>query len=174
MKIPSVDTIIAIQSVKHDGDLHRRWEENIILYQDDNLVVGFNDRTNVKERMKPTWRTNEPAIFYFDRRYWFNIIYLLTDQPFYYCNLSSPFTYDQGILQYIDYDLDVIVGTDGSYEIVDQKEYAENGQFYQYPPSVRQAISTHLGILIEWITTNKGPFNQENMNCFYTLYKEKR
>src|SRR5690625_6334691 len=85
-----VDTVFAIESRKYDQSLHRRWEENTVLYQNEFFIVGFNDRTNVTEQNKPIWQTTEPAIFYFDRRYWFNIIFILTEAAFYYCNLSSP------------------------------------------------------------------------------------
>ncbi len=173
MEVPIVGTCIMIESIKHDGALHRRWMENVVLYQDDDVVVGYNNRTIVKEPNQSIWQTNEPAIFYFDRRYWFNIVLILTDQPFFYCNLSTPFTFEAGVLQYIDYDLDVIVQTDGSYQVVDEDEYKKNGDLYQYPPSVRQSISEHLDVLIKWITANKGPFDPENMQYFYTLYKNK-
>lgn len=173
MKMPNVDTEITIESIKHDQSLHRRWQVNTVLYRGDHFIVGYNDGTLVQEKDKPLWRTNQPAIFYFDYRYWFNIVYLLTKQPFYYCNLSSPFTYDKGVLQYIDYDLDVIVQTNGSYKIVDKGEYTYNSRHYQYPQSVKENISTHLDILLDWVKKHQGPFHSERRSFYYKLYRNK-
>jgi len=167
-----VDTVFAIESRKYDQSLHRRWDENTVLYQNEFFIVGFNDRTNVTEQNKPIWQTTEPAIFYFDRRYWFNIIFILTEEPFYYCNLSSPFLYLQGVLQYIDYDLDVLVYPDGTYQLLDQDEYKENCRLYDYPLDVQNNISKHLNLLLQWIEAEAGPFNKEGMNTYLSLYRK--
>lgn len=173
MEIPNVGSTITIQSIKHDGTFHRSWEENTILYRDAVHIVGYNQYTLVHEAKKEPWRTKEPVIFYFDKRYWFNIIFLIKDQPSYYCNLSSPFTYRDGLLQYIDYDLDVLVQPNGIFEVVDQQEYEQNCQYFSYPLDVQQQISSNLERLIDWITTQQGPFRQECLQYYDDLYKEK-
>lgn len=169
---PGIGTKIVLESRKHDHSLHRRWQENVILDQDEHTVVGFNDSTIVQEHNKPLWLTKYPAIFYFDKRYWFNIVLILTNQPFYYCNLSSPFYYNRGMIQYIDYDLDVIVQLNGDYKIVDEEEYKENCLFYGYPKQVQDKISVHLNILIDWIQNNKKFFKQEKREIYYELYEQ--
>lgn len=174
MEMPVDHSTFAIVSVKHDGSFHRSWEENTILYQDQVKVIGYNHKTLVKEAGSTPWHTKEPAIFYFDRRYWFNIIFLWTDVPFYYCNMSSPCTYNResGVLQYVDYDIDVLVQQDGTYEIVDEKEYEENCQYYAYPSNVQQQITKQLDELIKWITTRQGPFQHDVMQQYIELYKQ--
>lgn len=42
---------------------------------------------------------------------------------FYYCNIASPYVIDEGILKYIDYDLDLRVFNDGAFKILDRNEY---------------------------------------------------
>lgn len=172
MTSPHIHEVIVLESVKHDGSLHRRWEKNTIIYLDDNVIVGYNDRTPVKEPNKQPWHTDVPAIFYFDKRYWFNVVFILEEQPFYYCNLSSPFTYSNGTLQYVDYDLDVIVKSDGTYKVVDEVDYELNKQYFHYPIYVHQHISEHLAILLDWIQTKKGPFNKEQFHHYYELYRD--
>lgn len=172
MEMPRQEENIVLESKKHDQSLHRRWQENIIIYKDEHIVVGFNNRTVVDEINKPQWVTENPAIFYFDQRYWFNIVLILTDQPFYYCNLSSPFYYNKGVLQYIDYDLDVIVQLDGSYKIVDQEEYHENCRYYHYPQEVQYHIATHLDLLLKWIDQENGFFKKEVREFYYKLYEQ--
>lgn len=174
MTLPSIHDVIVLESLKHDGSLHRRWETNTILYQDTNIIVGYNDQTSVTEPKKGVWHTDVPAIFYFDQRYWFNVVFILDEQPFYYCNLSSPFTFKNGVLQYIDYDLDVVVQLDGSCKIVDEMEYEVNKRYYHYPINVQQHIPQQLAILLEWIYMEKGPFNKAQRHHFYELYRRQR
>lgn len=172
MRKPSVGTEIVLESRKHDQSLHRRWQENIIIYQDQHTIVGFNDQTTVHEDNKPDWTTTYPAIFYLDERYWFNIVLILTHQPFYYCNLSSPFDYRHGVIQYIDYDLDVIVGLDGEYRIVDEQEYEKNCIYYGYTEKIQDNISAHLDILVDWIQTEQYFFHEEERKFYYELYEQ--
>lgn len=172
MEMPIIGEKIVLDSIKHDQSLHRRWLENIVLYKDEHIVVGFNHHTIVHEPNKLEWRTEYPAIFYFDRRYWFNIVLILSNQPFYYCNLSSPFYFEEGILQYIDYDLDVIVQLDGNYKIVDEKEYKENCHYYHYPQEVQYHIETHLEVLLKWIEQGNNFFRKEVRDFYYHLYEQ--
>lgn len=171
MTTPKIGSTIEILSLKHNHKMHRRWLKNFVMYSDDHLVIGGNDRTVVEESNKTTWRTTEPAIFYFDKRYWFNIVIVIKETDYYYyCNLSTPFTYKKAILQYIDYDIDVIVQSDLTYTIVDQKEFKENKNRYDYPLSIQYTIQHHLFILQEWINHQKDPFNKEFFDRWYHTF----
>src|SRR5699024_9219112 len=172
MEMPYVGSLVTIESIKHDGSFHRSWEKNRILHAEADIVVGYNHHTVVHEAAKAPWRTNIPAIFYFHRQCWFNIIYLLTDGPSYYCNISSPVTYTDGKLQYIDYDLDVFVHSDGMYDILDQHEYEQNCRRLRYPSKVQQKIYKHLEQLIHWIDAKCGPFHEDTMQYYVQLYKD--
>ena len=46
---------------------------------------------------------------------------------YYYCNLASPSLYDGEAIKNIDYDLDVKLYPDRSYQILDENEYAAHG-----------------------------------------------
>ena len=68
-----------IHSYKHNGNIHRAWDEAILLdIRDDHYVFG-NDRTKVTESDGRMWKTKEPAILYFFKNRWFNIIGQLKD-----------------------------------------------------------------------------------------------
>lgn len=154
--------VFSLESLKHDKKLHRRWETNEVLYIDEQVLIGTNHQTNVQEANKKEWRTDERAIFYLTRGYWFNVIILFTKaEHYYYCNLCSPFKYEKGKVQYIDYDIDIIVQADGSYEIVDHDEFIHNSQQYQYPKAVINRLKDDQVVLEEWIKQRKGPFAKE-------------
>src|SRR6476469_364009 len=108
MVAPKAGSKIQIQSYKHNGKLHRVWENSQVLKGTETVVIGANDRTKVTESDGRTWITREPAICYFHSQYWFNIIGMLREDGIhYYCNLSSPFVYDGEAVKYIDYDIDI-------------------------------------------------------------------
>ncbi|MEJ9314824.1 DUF402 domain-containing protein, partial [Priestia megaterium] len=108
MGIPVEGETIQIHSYKHNGHIHRVWDRTTVLKATNNLVIGGNDRTVVTESDGRTWVTREPAICYFHAQQWFNVIGMIReDGIYYYCNISSPFIYDDNeALKYIDYDLD--------------------------------------------------------------------
>ena len=162
---PKAGSDIKIESLKHDRSLHRRWEENIVLYADETIVIGANNITKVTQGNGESWTTKVPAIFYFNRNKWFNIIYLFQEaRPFYYCNLSSQFTYDNQTIRYIDYDIDFIVQLNHTFKIVDQDEYKENKLRYHYPKTIEKQLGRAKQDLKTWIKQHRDPFNETFIN----------
>ena len=65
-----------------------------------------------------------PGVAFFIPETWYNIVALIDpDGIRYYCNIASPPYDGQGVITYIDYDLDVIVHSGGDVRIVDRDEY---------------------------------------------------
>ena len=105
-----------IHSYKHDGTIHRSWDEAILLDINDEYLVFGNDRTAVQESDGRVWRTKEPAVMYFFKKRWFNIIgQNKKDGIYYYCNMASPYIIEDDTIKYVDYDLDLRVLADGTY-----------------------------------------------------------
>jgi protein associated with RNAse G/E len=77
MGFPNEGEKIQIHSYKHNGFIHRIWEETTVLKGTSSLVIGANDRTLVTESDGRTWITREPAICYFQGSQWFIIIGML-------------------------------------------------------------------------------------------------
>ena len=65
MGVPVEGEPVQIHSFKHNGHIHRIWDETTVLKGSQNLVIGGNDRTIVTESDGRTWVTREPAITYF-------------------------------------------------------------------------------------------------------------
>lgn len=94
MSFPKEGSTIQIQSYKHNGTLHRIWEDTTILKGSSKVVIAGNDRIIVRESDGRHWRTREPAICYFDADQWFNTIGMIrADGIYYYCNIGTPFTW---------------------------------------------------------------------------------
>ncbi len=157
--IPREGDKFQIHSYKHNGHIHRAWQESTTLKASQYITIGGNERTLVTESDGRTWWTREPAICYFHYQNWFNVIGMLReDGIYYYCNLSSPFIYNEGTVKYIDYDLDIKVFPDMSYAILDEDEYALHKEIMNYPDSIDRILQQNMALLINWIETRKGPF----------------
>lgn len=171
MSAPEPGTEIEIQSYKHDGNIHRVWESNIVLKGTEKVIIGANDKASVIESDGRIWTTREPAISYFHAEYWFNIIGMLRrDGVHYYCNISSPFTYENKALKYIDYDLDVKVFPDMTYKLLDEDEYEENSKDMDYPVDLDPILYKQIDFLLTWVRQRKGPFAPDFIDKWYERY----
>ena len=109
-----------IQCYKHNGKIHRSWDEAILLEDKKDYMVFANCKTQVIRAEGIAWKTKEPAIMYFFKNKWYNIIaQLKKDGIYYYCNIASPFIIEDNTIKYIDYDLDLRVFPRGEYKILD-------------------------------------------------------
>lgn len=160
-----------IISTKHDGLLHRSWEKNIVLSYENGILVGGNNQTLVTEANGNAWRTTEPALFYFTKQHWFNVIIVFEkSEHYYYCNISSPFKWIGDALHYIDYDIDLIVKSDYTYDIVDENEFVKNKQTYLYPDYVEKEAYDAIDQLVGFIEMRKGPFSPFFIQKWRTTY----
>lgn len=171
MVTPGAGSKMQIQSYKHNGQLHRIWENSTVLKATETIVIGANDRTQVTESDGRTWVTREPAICYFHAKHWFNIIGMLRDDGIhYYCNISSPFVYDDEALKYIDYDLDVKVYPDMTYDLLDEDEYEDHRQKMNYPVVLDRILHNNIEYLLRWVRQRKGPFAPDFIDGWYERY----
>jgi uncharacterized protein len=163
---------VSIHSYKHNKILHRIWKKSLVLYQDQHVLITGNNRTKVIEADGRSWHTKEPAICYFYNDLWFNIIGMLKkDGIYFYCNLSSPYLFDGEAIKYIDYDLDIKVYPDGSYILLDEKEYLSHLDMMCYSDEIQAIISEQMKILIQKIENKEKPFCLSDIEYFYGLYK---
>ncbi|WP_099975331.1 MULTISPECIES: DUF402 domain-containing protein [Lactobacillaceae] len=173
MDLPRERDYVAIQSYKHDGHLHRTWRETMVLKTSENEIIGCNENTLVTEADGRRWVTREPAIIYFHRKYWFNIVAMVRDNGVsYYCNLATPFALDKEAIKYIDYDLDVKVFADGEKRLLDVDEYALHSQQWNYPPEIDTILHENVDVLLDWIDNGKGPFSQAYIDLWMKRYNE--
>ncbi|MBQ6477554.1 MAG: DUF402 domain-containing protein [Bacilli bacterium] len=163
----------SIHSYKHDGSIHRGWEEAILLdIKDDYLVFG-NSKTKVTESDGRSWRTKEPAVLYFYKKSWFNIIgQYKKDGIYYYCNIASPYIIEDDTIKYIDYDLDLRVFPNGSFKVLDRGEYKYHKKIMNYSKDLDTILKYELTKLIDKARGQDGPFQQSEIKEYYHKYKE--
>ncbi|GAF36409.1 DUF402 domain-containing protein [Lentilactobacillus farraginis] len=172
-KMPKEGDFIAIQSYKHDGSLHRIWRDTMVLKNSENSLIGCNNHTLVTEDDGRHWVTREPALVYFHKHYWFNVVAMIRDDGIaYYCNLASPYVLDKEALKYIDYDLDVKVFPDGRRKLLDVDEYLAFSKRWDYGPEIDHILKKNVRMIVDWIDNEKGPFSKDFIAIWYERYLE--
>ena len=164
---------LAIHCYKHNGKLHRTWDEATILEINDDVLICGNNKTLVTESDGRSHNTNEPAIIFFYKKKWFNVIGQFKKQGlFYYCNIATPYLIDNGIIKYIDYDLDLRVFPDGGFRVLDRNEYNYHRKLMGYPDELDKILKNELTNLIDMKKANIGPFDKEKLNYYHELYEK--
>ena len=135
-----------IHSYKHDGSIHRSWDE--------------------------AWRTKEPAILYFYKDKWYNVIgQKKKDGIYYYCNIATPYILEENTVKFIDYDLDLRVYADGSFKVLDRGEYKYHQKLMNYPEKLDKILKDELTNLIELSKSKKDGFNNEEIKKQCAAYE---
>ena len=157
-----------IHSYKHNGKINQVSKEATIVDILDDYIVCVNNKVKITEKDGRSYYTREPAILFFYKEKWYNIIAQL--KPFglfYYCNIGTPFLIDDNAIKYIDYDLDLRVFPDGGYRILDNNEYKYHKKIMKYPASVDFIVKKELSNLIEMKKKNQGPFDKKVIEAYY-------
>jgi protein associated with RNAse G/E len=158
---------------KHDGSLEHTSEEAVVLENNEEYLVCGNGRTKITEKDGRSHMTNEPAVLFFYKNHWFNIIGQLKKFGlFYYCNIASPYIIDGKSIKYIDYDLDLRVFPDGGFRILDRNEYNYHKKIMKYSDELDSIIKSELSHLIELKRSESGPFAVGVVDKYYDLYEK--
>lgn len=169
------DHDVQIQSYKHNGKIHRVWETNAVLERTNDRLIAGNDRTRVCEADGDIWRTTEPAVCCFYSVYWFNVVASArADGVHYYCNLSSPFVYKNRTVIYTDYDLDIVVYPDGSYDLLDEDEFAARQYEMGYPETLVTTLWEQVDYLKRLIEQKREPFAPGFIEEWYRQFLSER
>lgn len=161
-----------IHSYKHNKKIHKTWDEAVLLEETNDYIVCANNETIVLKADNRVWKTKEPAIMFFYKENWFNVIaQIKTKGIYYYCNIATPYILDGNLIKYIDYDLDLRVFPDGAYKILDKSEYAYHKKKMNYGDDLDLIIKTEMKNLIKMVVNKEYPFNSEIIQKYYEEYK---
>ena len=140
---------LQIHCYKHDGKIHRSWDEAVVLDIKKDYIVCGNNKTLVTESYGNTWKTKEPAVMYFFKNEWFNVIsQMKKDGIYYYCNIATPYLIEENTIKYIDYDLDLRIFPNGSFKILDSQEYKYHKNKMNYSVDLDKVVNNALSKLI--------------------------
>ena len=164
---------LKIYCYRHDGSLEHTSDEAVVLENNDEYLVCGNGRTRITEKDGRSHMTSEPAVLFFYKKHWFNIIGQLKKFGlFYYCNIASPYIVDGKSIKYIDYDLDLRVFPDGGFRVLDRNEYNYHKKIMHYSDELDSILKNELSYLIDKKRKEDGPFKAGIVKQYYDLYEK--
>lgn len=173
MKQMCTGDMYQIQCYKHDGKVHRVWDEAVVLDIKKDYIVFGNNKTRVTESDGTTWRTKEPAILYYFKNKWYNVIaQMKKDGIYYYCNIASPYIIEEGTVKYIDYDLDLRIFPKGEYKILDKLEYQYHKKKMNYSDDLDLVVNAALDELINDYLNKNITFDEKLNKQYLERYLE--
>lgn len=158
--------LITINSRKVDGKIHRSWKAELIeetpeLY----IFVGVFD-LEVKHSKLGVIRRDTVSYEYYWKNKWFNIFRFHEPEGVlrnFYCNVNQPPILENGVLDYIDLDIDVLVWQDFSYEILDIDEFEENTLKYSYSGDLQKKAQASLREILDLLEKRHFPFDLKDL-----------
>ena len=174
----SIGDKLQVHCYKHNGKINSISDEAIVLDETDEMLICGNYRAKLIDNEGNSHRTKEPAIIFFYKNNWFNVIAQFKEYGlFYYCNIASPYLIDENVIKYIDYDLDLRVFPDGTYKILDKNEYKYHKKIMNYSEELDIVLNKELDKLIKMKNGNIGPFDKniltEYLNKFENITNNK-
>jgi len=171
MKNMKIGENYSIHCYKHNGKIHRTWDEAMLLDINKDYLVFANKRAKVSNSDGRIWHTKEPAIIYYFRNKWYNVIVQFKKTGvYYYCNIASPNILEGKVIKYIDYDLDLRGFPDGSYKILDESEYEYHKKLMNYSEEIDTIVKSELKSLIDLYNKKEGPFDKNTSEKYLEKY----
>ena len=155
---------IIIKSRKFDNKINKSWTADLIKKENSLLVFLGIFELEVKHNFLGVIRPGTISYEYYWLDKWFNVFrFHEPDGEFrnFYCNINMPPTFENGILDYIDLDIDVIVWKDFSPIILDQDEFKENTFTYNYPDNILLKTKAAIDELLTTIEDRNFPFDSQ-------------
>lgn len=171
METLKIGSEVWIQSFKHDGSLHRTWCKAVVLDVNEEAFTVVTNKAWVIEADGRRWYTREPAVYFLYRHQWFNVISMIRKAGiFYYCNLASPSLWDGEAIKNIDYDLDVKLYPDRSYQILDEDEFDQHARQMHYPEEIVHIVRSQMDTILKKMETEANPFREDYVAKYYRQY----
>ena len=162
---------LELHCYKHNGKINTVSDKiTIIDIKDDYIVCGDN-KTTITENDGTKHKTKEPAIIFFYKDRWFNILAQLKHHGlYYYCNIATPFIIEENTIKYIDYDLDLRIFPKGEYKVLDKLEYQYHKKKMGYSDDLDIVINSALDELINDYMNGSSTFSESRNKGYLEEY----
>ncbi len=153
---------VQVNARKYDGRLHRSWRAELVEARDQLLVLRGVFEENVPHKELGAVRKGTISYEYYWLDRWYNIFrFHEPDGRFrnHYCNINMPPRFQDNELDYVDLDLDILVGPDWKINVLDLREFHKNSELYEYPDEIKSTAIDQIGVLTRLIESRKFPFD---------------
>jgi uncharacterized protein len=152
---------ISVRVLKYDGSEYRRWNARMARQEGSLIVLDAEFEFDVQHDSLGTIPQGTRTVEYYWLDRWYNVFrFLQSDDStkLWYCNVSTPATIADGVLSYVDLDMDLLVQPDLSYEVLDFDDFEKNAQRFGYSEKTRRMAHHTVDELRVMIETRQFPF----------------
>lgn len=161
--IPSTGTPFTVRVLRYDGTEYRRWYAKLARRDDPLIVLDAEFDVEVQHLHMGHIPLGTRTVEYYWLGRWYNVFQFLDDAGktrLWYCNVNLPPIVEEASITYVDLDLDLIVRTDFSYQILDSDEFEHHARIFSYPEEVQESARQALTDLISRIENRRFPFDE--------------
>jgi len=152
---------VTVNSRKFDGSIRRSWTCRLVEQKAPLLVFEGVFDFDVSHDLGFIRRgTLSYEYYWLDR--WYNVFRFHEPEGHlrnYYCNINMPPVFENGVLDYVDLDLDVLVRPDFSYKILDREDFEKNAKSFDYSDEIRINVNAAMSDVIRLIEKRQFPFS---------------
>ena len=98
--------------------------------------------------------------YWLDR--WYNVFrFHEPDGTFrnYYCNINMPPRFEDGVLDYVDLDIDVLVWPDGRQDVLDRADFDASAKKFDFTDDLKARVDRALNEMLDLIGRHEFPFD---------------
>lgn len=162
---------VKILSKKFDGSLRDEYETNLYSETDEAIILFSLPGTPYWDyRKNGQFAAPDGLLEIFFKQRWFNVWHIAvqnTGMNRTYINIAKPIVWRDGILEWVDLDLDYRVYLDGSFKLLDEDEFAQNALRYHYPPDVIAQVQAACREVESGLNLGIYPFDHEQQVALY-------
>jgi len=155
-----------INSRNYDLTIRRSWKCTLLKQTGSLIILAGKFEDDVKHPELGLIRRGTISYEYYWLDRWYNVFTFHEPDGAlrnYYCNVNMPPIYKEGVLDYIDLDVDVVVWDDFSYKVLDRNEYKASAALFDYPEQVTLQVERAVDELIGLIERKEFPFDAETV-----------
>lgn len=155
-------TPIIIKCFKNNGKLHRTWYNEFMIINNQDYFVVFSKTAKVVEGSNRQWFSSEPAITFFPKHEWFNVVCMFKEKGIeYYVNIASLPLLENGCIKYVDYDVDLKKDYNECIKVLDINEYHYHFSQMHYDKKIDQIVKDAVEKVKFLMENRLYPFNNE-------------
>jgi protein associated with RNAse G/E len=141
---------VSVHSTKYDGSLHYRYNTTLVHEEANALMLYMQPGTPIESyRGSMIAEYHNLQIYWSDRRYNLHVSWYAEWRPLnHYVNVATPAVWNDGTLNFIDLDLDVIWrSSTGEVILDDEDEFALHQVHFGYPSHlIEQSLRSSLEV----------------------------
>ena len=152
--------MITVNSRKIDGAIRRSWTCELVERSDSLLVFVGTFESDVSHPELGHIKAGTVSYEYYWLDRWYSIFRFHEPSGSlrnFYCNVNMEPGFSDGVLDYIDLDIDVVVWPDFTYKVLDRDDYEENAKLFGYTDEVKEKVEATLKELLERIESRDLP-----------------